>query len=67
MIDGSTYQLVATVPVGAFPAGVVVSPDGKHAYIAQGGDNAVSVFDTSTNTITKIVSLSPEAGPGAWP
>src|SRR5438067_5860030 len=63
VIDGSTYQLVATVPVGAFPAGVVVSPDGKHAYIAQGGDNAVSVFDTSTNTITKIVSLSPGSRP----
>src|ERR1700712_605150 len=63
VIDGSTYHVVATVPVGAFPAGVVVSPDGRHAYIAQGGDNAVAVFDTSTNTIAKNVSLAPGSRP----
>src|SRR5438270_3423719 len=63
VIDGSTYKVVATVPVGAFPAGVVVSPDGRHAYIAQGGDNAVAVFDTSTNTIAKNVSLAPGSRP----
>jgi YVTN family beta-propeller protein len=54
VIDGSTYKVVATVPVGAFPAGVVVSPDGRHAYIAQGGDNAVAVFDTNTNDVSVI-------------
>jgi YVTN family beta-propeller protein len=59
VIDGSTYHVVATVPVGAFPAGVVVSSDRRHAYIAQGGDNTVAVFDTSTNTITKTVSVAP--------
>jgi YVTN family beta-propeller protein len=59
VIDGSTYHVVATVPVGAFPAGGVVSSDRRHAYIAQGGDNTVAVFDTSTNTITKTVSVAP--------
>ena len=63
VIDGSAYKVVATVPAGAFPAGVAASPDGRHAYIAQGGDDAVAVFDTSTNTITKIVSLAPGSKP----
>lgn len=63
VIDGSTYHLITTVPVGAFPAGVVVSPDGRHAYIAAGGDDAVAVFDTATNTIAKTVSLSPASKP----
>ena len=51
VIDGSNYKVVATVPVGTSPAGVAVSPDGRYAYIAEGGDNAVSVFDTGTRTI----------------
>src|SRR5438309_9413586 len=37
VIDGSNYKVVATVPVGASPAGVAVSPDGRYAYIAEGG------------------------------
>ncbi|MGB8997000.1 MAG: beta-propeller fold lactonase family protein, partial [Pseudonocardiaceae bacterium] len=63
VIDGSAYKVVATVPAGAFPAGVAVAPDGGHAYIAQGGGDAVAVFDTRTNTITKIVSLAPASKP----
>jgi len=31
VIDGSTYAVVATVRVGASPAGVAVSPDGRSA------------------------------------
>jgi YVTN family beta-propeller protein len=63
VIDGSTYHVIATVPVGALPAGVAVSPDGRDAYIAQGGDHAVSVFDTSTNTITTTVALPAGSSP----
>ena len=48
LIDTSSHSVVAKVPVGLHPAHVVVSPDGRFAYITNGGDNTVSVVDTST-------------------
>src|SRR5438270_10381586 len=63
VIDGSTYHVVATVPVGAFPAGVVVSPDGRYAYIAEGGDDTVSVLDTATRTVAATVALPAGSSP----
>uniref|UniRef100_UPI0030FC172F YncE family protein n=1 Tax=uncultured Acidovorax sp. TaxID=158751 RepID=UPI0030FC172F len=41
-IDTATNAVVAKVPVGMHPAHVVVSPDGRFAYITNGGDNTVS-------------------------
>ena len=38
-------------PVGNFPRGVTVAPDGKRAYVANSGSASVSVIDTSTNTV----------------
>jgi YVTN family beta-propeller protein len=38
------------IPVGTSPRGVAVTPDGKHAYVANVISNNVSVIDTSTNT-----------------
>src|SRR4051794_20532224 len=65
VIDGSTYTVVATVPVGTSPAGVAVSPDGRYVYIAETEANAVSVMDTGTNTITTTVALPARSAPAA--
>ncbi|MBY4595364.1 cytochrome D1 domain-containing protein [Ottowia caeni] len=45
-IDTATNAVVAKVPVGMHPAHVVVSPDGRLAYVTNGGDNTVTVIDT---------------------
>ncbi|MCD2158374.1 YncE family protein, partial [Rhodococcus cerastii] len=34
VIDTATDTVTSTVGVGALPAGVAVTPDGAHAYIA---------------------------------
>jgi YVTN family beta-propeller protein len=34
---------------------VLVTPDGRHAYVANDGDATVSVIDTTTNTVTATV------------
>src|SRR6185436_7943214 len=39
---------VGTVHVGGHPEWVTLSPDGKQAYVAAAGDNAVTVVDTAT-------------------
>jgi YVTN family beta-propeller protein len=48
--------VVATVTVGNSPSGVAVTPDGKHAYVTNNGNQfvlgtTVSVIDTATNTV----------------
>jgi YVTN family beta-propeller protein len=51
VIDTATSTVVWTVPVGEHPRGVAVTPDGRHAYVANVGSNTVSVIDTATSTV----------------
>lgn len=37
IIDGHTFKVVATVPLGRRPRGIVASPDGRYLYIALSG------------------------------
>lgn len=58
-----TYYNLATIPVGAGPKGIAISPDGMKLYIANSDDGTVSVIDTKTNTITATINnvgLNPE-------
>ncbi|WP_300658342.1 cytochrome D1 domain-containing protein [Hydrogenophaga sp.] len=57
VIDTSTNAVVAQVPVGMHPAHVVVSPDGRFAYVTNGGDNTVSVIDTSSRSLVATISV----------
>ena len=54
VIDTTTNQVVATIPVGDNPRAVAVTPDSTRAYVANAGSQAgldtVSVIDTNTNT-----------------
>ncbi|EKD97370.1 MAG: hypothetical protein ACD_23C00962G0002 [uncultured bacterium] len=56
-IDTATNAVVAKVPVGSHPAHVVVSPDGRFAYISNGGDNTVSVIDTSARSLVATIPV----------
>ncbi len=57
VIDTATNMVVATVPVGAIPSAAAVTPDGKHAYVANAsiGSTSVSVIDTATNVAVATV------------
>src|SRR5258708_5527843 len=55
VIDTATYSVVATIPVGQYPAGVAITPNGAFAYVANFNSNNVSVIDTATNTVTTTV------------
>jgi YVTN family beta-propeller protein len=63
VIDGGSYKVIATVPVGTSPAGVVVSPDGKQAYVANTGDSTVSVLNNGTNTVATTAALPAGSSP----
>src|SRR5947199_4207491 len=60
VINTATYNVVATVPVGQYPAGVAVTPDGAFSYVANFNSNTVSVINTVTNTVTATVRVGTE-------
>jgi YVTN family beta-propeller protein len=42
------------IPVGAAPAGIAITPDGTHAYVANVDSDSVSVIDTGLNQVVGI-------------
>lgn len=67
IIDPATMKVTATVPVGDGPHEVVLSPDGKTAFVANYGAQApgssISVIDIATARETRRVDLSPMLRP----
>jgi YVTN family beta-propeller protein len=66
VIDTATNTVVAMITVGSGYAGgrpgsgpnaIAVTPDGKHAYVANYLSNNVSVIDTATNTVVATVGV----------
>jgi len=55
VIDTATQTVINTVPVGSYPRGVAVAPDGQYAYVTNANDNSVSVVDTGTETVVKTI------------
>jgi YVTN family beta-propeller protein len=60
--DGSSNvptppTITDTIPVGAYPVGVAVSPDSHRVYLADSGIDAVSVIDADSNTVTKTIPV----------
>ncbi|MBV9923875.1 MAG: beta-propeller fold lactonase family protein [Acidobacteria bacterium] len=63
LVDPSTMQVTARVPTGEGPHEVVVSADGRTAYVSNYGaerpGNSLSVIDLAARKETKRVSLGP--------
>jgi YVTN family beta-propeller protein len=47
----------ATIPVGNFPVGVGVTPDGSILYVTNSFANTVSAIATATNTVTATIPV----------
>jgi YVTN family beta-propeller protein len=63
--DAKNYTLKHTISAGMEPAEVTFSADGSKAYVANGGDNTVTVINAATKAV--ITTIPVEADPvGAW-
>jgi len=62
VINTATNRVTATIPVGAGPEGIVITPDGTKVYVANYEDGTISVIDTASNNVTATVSV----GSGPW-
>ncbi len=49
---------VANIPVGDNPRGIVLAPDGNRAYVNNTLAGTVSVIDTSTYTVTDVITVT---------
>ena len=56
-LSASADYVTARIPVGHNPRGVVLSPDGKHLYVANRLDDTISVIDTHANTVDSTIDL----------
>ncbi|HXQ72785.1 MAG TPA: hypothetical protein VN844_19965, partial [Pyrinomonadaceae bacterium] len=57
VIDPVTNTVIATIPVGAAPSAVAVTPNEAFAYVTNGGSNNVSVISAATNTVVATVPV----------
>ena len=60
IIDGTSLEVVATVPVGNRPRGVILSPDGRHLYICASDDDTIEILDTETRQIIGKLPSGPD-------
>ncbi|WP_143694752.1 PxKF domain-containing protein [Variovorax sp. JS1663] len=57
VIDTATNKVVAYVPVGKSPHGVVVAPNGAHAYIGNVNSDTVSVISGATHKVVATIEV----------
>jgi YVTN family beta-propeller protein len=57
VIDTASNTVTSTIPVGTYPLGVAVTPDGAKAYITNNGSGTVSAIATATNTIVATIPV----------
>jgi len=54
VVDTASNIVIASVPAGGGPVGVVLSPDGSIAYVADQNANAITAINTATFATTQI-------------
>jgi YVTN family beta-propeller protein len=57
MLGSATDSVRATVPVGARPCRVGVSPDGDRVFVVNSRDDSVSVIDTATSAVSRTIAV----------
>jgi YVTN family beta-propeller protein len=66
VLDAPARRVVARVPLGKMPEGILMPPSGGVAYVAVNGDNVVAVVDLETWQVTKKISAGRGPDGMAW-
>jgi YVTN family beta-propeller protein len=62
VIDTSSGTVLASIPVGAAPSRVAISPDGTRAYVSNRESASVSAIDTVTDTVVATIAVGKSPG-----
>ncbi|MDO9216321.1 MAG: cytochrome D1 domain-containing protein [Lacisediminimonas sp.] len=57
LIDTGTDTIIAKIPVGLHPAHVVLTPDGRFAYITNAGGDSVTVIDAAARSVVATIAV----------
>jgi YVTN family beta-propeller protein len=57
VIDTASNTITATIPVGAAPVSLALTPDRAFLYVVNGRANSVTVVDTATNATVTTVAV----------
>ncbi|MDP4510311.1 YncE family protein [Nonomuraea turcica] len=57
VINTATNTVIDTIPVGAQPAAVAITPNGTRAYVANFNSSNVSMINTATNTVIDTIPV----------
>jgi DNA-binding beta-propeller fold protein YncE len=55
ILDANAFTIVTSIPVGAQPRDMAISPDGQKLYVSDEWDYGLSVVDLNTHTVTAVV------------
>lgn len=57
VIETATMTVVATIPIGATPAGVAFTPDSRRVYVSGRSPHTVTVIDTTTRRVVTTIPV----------
>ena len=59
VLDTASNKFIAQVPTGVRPFALVLSPDGKTAYVPNHDSGSITVIDTASNTVRTEIKVQP--------
>ena len=62
VINTATETVIATIPVGVEPVGIVYSSTNHYIYVANGASGTVSVINSSSNSVFATITLETSGG-----
>jgi len=62
VIDSLNNTVVATVPVGSFPLGLLLDPWNGDLYVENQGSNSITIISTATNRAIAVVPVPSQPG-----
>lgn len=65
VIDLRTARILTTIPVGAGPTGMAVTPDRQYVYVANHLGGTVSVISTASNMVAQTIEIPGSYGRSA--
>lgn len=57
VMDATSAEVLATMPVGGEPEGVTLSPDGRWVYMSSEEDHQIAVIDTQTDRVVATLDV----------